>query len=324
MEKIGTSTKFSTNPERVERIGIVTDEAADLPREIIEKYKIAIVPVKLDWPELESLPGENTFQKMRELEKGGIKSFGKTSQPSPKDFLDKYNYQLERFDKIICVTITSKLSGTYNSAIQAKTFLTPEDQERVFIIDSLSASCGQALIVLKAIDLIENNRETEKIIEELEKFVPQVLLFLMLESPKWLENSGRISHLVAGLLRRMAQAGIRPLLAFKKGSLVPAGLKADAKDIPTVLFKQFEAKTRELRKEGKRLRAVVTHGDDPEGAQRLKEMIDTSTSSASTLSDNRRVENEFKNTEVAFLNIINNIVGAVTGPNTLVLAWCEI
>src|SRR4030042_4421861 len=104
MEKIGTSTKFSTNPERVERIGIITDEAADLPKEIIEKYKIAIVPVKLDWPELESLPGENTFQKMRELEKGGIKSFGKTSQPSPKDFLDKYKSQLADFDRIICVT----------------------------------------------------------------------------------------------------------------------------------------------------------------------------------------------------------------------------
>jgi DegV family protein with EDD domain len=292
----------------MEKIGIVTDEAADLPREIIERYKIAIVQVKLDWPELESLPGENTFQKMRELGKRGIKSFGKTSQPSPKDFLDKYNYQLERFDKIICVTITSKLSGTYNSAIQAKNFLTLENQKRVFIIDSLSASCGQAIIVLKAIDLIENNRGIEEITEELEKFVPQVLFFAMLETPKWLEASGRISHLVANLLRRMAQVGIRPLLAFKKGLLVPAGLKADAKDIPTALFKQFEAKTRELRKEGKRFRAVITHGDDPGGAQRLKEMI----------------ENEFKNTEVAFLNIINNIVGAVTGPNTLVLAWCEI
>jgi len=66
----------------MEKIGIVTEEATDLPREIIEKYQIAIVPVKLFWPEIENLPGENTFQKMRELEKTGTKSFGKTSQPS--------------------------------------------------------------------------------------------------------------------------------------------------------------------------------------------------------------------------------------------------
>ena len=309
MEKIGTSTEFSTNPERVERIGIITDEAADLPKEIIEKYKIAIVPVKLDWPEIENLPGENAFQKMRELEKRGIKSFGKTSQPSPKDFLDKYNYQLERFEKIICITITSKLSGTYNSAIQAKNFLTPEKQEKVFIIDSLSASGGQALIVLKAIDLIENNKERiEEIVEELEKFVPQIRFFVMLENPKRLEASGRISHLVASLLIRMAKVGIRPVLAFKKGVLAPAGIKTDAKDIPTALFHQFQKQSKKIKTEKGKIRAVITHGDDLAGAQRLKEMI----------------ENEFENTEVAFLNIINNIVGAATGPNTLTLAWCEI
>jgi len=107
----------------MEKIGIVTEEAVDFPQEIIEKYQIAIVPVKLFWPELEEMPGENTFQKMRELEKRGIKSFGKTSQPSIKDFLDKYNFQLERFEKIICITLTSKLSGSHNSAIQARKFL---------------------------------------------------------------------------------------------------------------------------------------------------------------------------------------------------------
>jgi len=61
------------------KIGLVVDEGADLPREIIEKYQIAVVPVKMEWPDIENLPGENTFQKMREAEKRGIKSFGKTS-----------------------------------------------------------------------------------------------------------------------------------------------------------------------------------------------------------------------------------------------------
>jgi len=291
----------------MEKIGIVTDEAADLPRDIVEKYQIAIVPVKLDWPEIENLPGENTFQKMRELEKRGIKSFGKTSQPSPKDFLDKYKYQFERFEKIICITITSKLSGTYNSAVQAKSFLPPENQEKVFIVDSLNASSGQALIVLKTIDLIEDRKEAEEIAKELEKLVPQIHLFVILKDPKWLEASGRISHLVANLLRRMAQVGIRPLLTFKNGRLVPAGIKAGAKDIPTALFKKFETGMKKLR-EDKQIRVIITHGDDLEGAQRLEEMI----------------KKDFQNAEVAFINIINNVVGGPTGPNTLAIAWSEI
>ena len=300
--------------EECKKIGIVTDEAADLPKDIIEKHQIAIVPVKLDWPEIENLPGENTFQKMRELEKRGIKSFGKTSQPSPKDFLDKYKYQLERFDKIICIAITSKLSGTYNSAIQAKNFLEIEKQEKVFVIDSLNASSGQALLVLKAIDLIESGKGVEEIVQDLEKFVPKVQTFVVFEDPKWIETSGRVPHLLANVIRSLMKSEIRPVLTFKKGKLVLAGFKAHAKDVPTTLFRQFEKTTEKTRKQGKRIRTIITHGDDLAGAQRLKEMI----------------EKEFERPteggcpEVAFINIINNVVDAPAGPNALTLSWCEI
>jgi len=292
----------------MEKIGIITEETADFPQEMIEKYKIVIVPAKLDWPDLDNLPGSNTFQKMRELDKKGIKSFGKTSQPSPKDYLDRYKEQFVRFEKIICISLTSKLSGSYNSAVQARNFLEKEKQKDVFVIDSLNASGGQALVILKAIDLININKKAEEIVEELKKFIPEVHLFAMFESPKWLEASGRISHLVANLMRRLAGAGIRPVLAFKKGVLVPAGIKTKAKKLPLGIFKQFENKIRKLKLEDKKIRVVITHGDDTEGAEELKEMV----------------EKEFKNVEVAFINIINNVVGAPTGPNTLALAWCEI
>ena len=59
------------------KIGLVVDEGADLPQEIIEKYQMAVVPVKMDWPEIENLPGENTFQKMREAEKEKSKVLAK-------------------------------------------------------------------------------------------------------------------------------------------------------------------------------------------------------------------------------------------------------
>jgi len=288
----------------MEKIGIITDEAADLTQEIIEKNKIVVVPVKLNWPELDKMPGDNTFQKMRELEKNKIESFGKTSQPSVKDFLDRYNFQLERFEKIICITLTSKLSGTYNSAIQAKSFLKPEDRERVFIVDSLSVSASQALLVLKAVDLIKEEKTAIQIVKDLEKFISKISFFVIVSDPKWLETSGRISHIAANLLRGLLKSGIRPLLALKKGKLTPAGFKTNARDIATALFKQFEAK---IGKTKNKIRIVITHGDDLKGSQRLKEMI----------------ENKFKNTEVVFINNINNIVGAVCGPDAIVLSWCE-
>ena len=294
----------------MEKIGIITDEAADLPKDIVEKHQIAIVPVKMDWPEIENLPGENTFQKMRELEKQGIKSFGKTSQPSPKDFLDAFQKQLERFDNIVCITLTSKLSGTYNSAIQAKNFLEIEKQEKVFIIDSLSVTGGQTLLILKAIDLIQegDGKEVKEIIKELEEFVPQIHLYVMLEDPKWIEALGRISHLVANLMRGLAKVGIRPVLTFKNGVLVPAGVKTGAKEMPVGLLKQLEADIKKFKMEDRKIRVIITHGDNLEGAQKLKEMI----------------WGKFKNAEIVFLNIINNVVGVPAGPNALTIAWCEI
>ena len=289
------------------QIGIVTEEGADLPQEIIEKYQIAVAPIKMSWPEVETLPGENTFQKMREAEKRGINSFGKTSQPSLKDFLDKYQYQLEKFDKVLCITLTSKLSGTYNSAIQAKNFLKPEDAKRVFVVDSLSVSAGEGLLILRAIDLIKQGKEIEEIVKDLERFVPQIHFFAIIENSKWLEASGRISSTVANWMKKAAKIGVRPLIGIKKGIVAPVGIKIGVKDIPTALFREFEAETRKSRKAGKKIRVLITHGDDIEGAQKLKQMI----------------EKEFKDTEVVFLNLIDNVLGVLVGPDALLLAWCE-
>ncbi len=291
----------------MEKIGFVTEDATDMPRELVEKYQIAQAAVKFTWPELEGMPGENTFQKMRELAKKGDKSFGKTSQPAVKDFLDKFEQQLAKFEKVICITITSKLSGSYNSATQAKGYLKPEDQKRLFIVDSLSVSGGQALLVMKAVDLMNENKTAEEIVIELEKIVPQVHSILILEDIKFIEAAGRISHFAATLVRGIAKAGIRPVMAFKKGVLAPTGLKTRAKDIPTAIFKQFENDAKDLIKGGKKLRVAIAHGDDEEGAKRLKEMVQINS----------------KNVEVVFVNILNNVIGVLAGPDAIVLAWCE-
>jgi len=290
------------------KIGLVTDEGADLTKEIIEEHQIAVVPVKMDWPEIEKIPGENTFQKMRELERRGIKSFGKTSQPSPNDFVESFKQQLERFDKILCITLTSKLSGTYNSANLARNFLKPGDQERIFIIDSLSASAGEALVVLRAIDLIEEKKMVEDIKKELESLIPKIHVFAIFKDPKWIEASGRISTILADWIRRMAKLGVRPLLGFKKGTITSIGIITRAKDIPTAMFRRFKLETKKLRKRDEKIRIVLTHGDNLAEIQRLKGMI----------------EKEFSNIETALVNLIDNVLGVLTGPDIVVCGWCEI
>lgn len=289
----------------MKKIGIVAETATGLPQEIIEKYQIGQVPVKLDWPDLDNMPGENTFEKMKELEKRKIKSFGKTSQPSPKDFLDVYKKQLESCEKIICITVTSKLSGSHNSAVQAVKFLKTENQGKILVIDSLSASVGQGLLILKTIELIEQGKEVEEIVKEIKQLIPKAHAFLIFKDPKYIEASGRISGLAAKVIRSAAKLGIRPVLAFKNGLLVPAGLKTGAKDIPTAMFKTFQQDIKKNKPQGE-LKVLISHGDDLNGAIRLKKMI----------------EKDF-NAKVFSITIIDNILGTLCGPETLILGWAE-
>lgn len=291
----------------MQKIGLIVDEAADLPKEIVEKYQIEVTPLKMDWPDLENFSGENTFQKMREAEKAGIKSFGKTSQPSPKDFLEIFKKQFAKFEKIITITITSVHSGTYNSACQAKNFLEAEKKEKVFVVDSLNGSAGLGLLVLKAVDLIEGGQEIEEIVKELELFRPKIHLAAMVKDPKWLESSGRIPHFLASWVRRVGKIGLRPILGIKKGKIKAVGIKKGAKDIPNALFQELKEKTEKLREQGKKIRVAITHGDKLEEAQRLKEAI----------------EKELNGVEVAFLNLIDNVLGVLVGPDALILAWSE-
>ncbi len=292
----------------MKHIGLVVDEGADLPKDIIQKHNIEIVPIKLDWPEIKDLPGKNTFQKMREAEKRGIKSFGKTSQPSPKDFLDAYKKQFENFEEIVCITLTSKLSGTYNSAIQAKNFLLPEQQKKVFVVDSLNVSGGEALLVFKAIELIKNTElNAEKIAEKLKNLPSRIHLRVIFKDPKWIEASGRISSPVANWVRKMSKIGIRPILGFRDGVLKAIGIKTGAKDIPLALFREIKEKTKKLQEENKKIWVIISHGDNLTSAQKLKKMI----------------KKEIKGASVLYITLVNNIIGAIAGPDALALSWTE-
>lgn len=284
-------------------IGIVVDEACDLPKELIEKYEIGIVPLNVFWPEIENIPGENIFQKIRELEKKGDKSFAKTSQPSPKAFVDVFNKRLELFEKIICFTITSKHSGTYNSGCQAKRFMGEKGND-VIVMDSLNGSGSLGLVVLKAAESIGQNKSLEEIIKEAEEYIHVVHLYAMIEDPKRLEASGRISPTVANWMRRAQKVGLRPLLGLKEGHIKPIGIKTGAKDLPAALFRELEGRAKKMSKDGKRIRVAITHGDNSERALRLKGMI----------------KSNLENVEVVFVNLIDDVLGSILGADSLVLS----
>jgi len=282
-------------------IGIVTEDTADLPQKIIEKYQIEMISCKLDWSGGENLPGGDIYQKMREADKKGIKTLPKTSQPAPKAYLDAFQKQLEKFDKVLCITISSKLSGCYNSAKQAELII--KEPSKVYILDSLNATASQALLVLRAIELIQEQREINEIMNELKTFIPDVHLYGFMADPKWLETGGRMSRQLANWVRKFQKIHLYPFIGIKDGVVKARGITR-GKDIPEALFRQIEGKSRGARKQGKKIRIVITHCDNLKDAEKLKELLKTKLKA-----------------EVPFVNLVTPVVGVHVGPGSLIVAW---
>jgi len=289
--------KFQTSNIKSE-IGIVADEGGDLPKDLINKNKISIVPFKVDLGEMKDLFG-NIYQKIKEAEKRGLKSFVKTSQPSPGDFLKIFREKLEEFKDIICITVTSKHSGTFNSALQAREFLS--EKNRIHVLDSMSVSGGEGLIILKAISLIEKGFKIKEVLEKLKESIFKTKLIFILENPKWAEASGRIPKILGAILRKMQNLGFYPILTLKRGKVGLLTIKKEVKDLSSALFDEFKSR---ILKEKSEIKIAITHADNEKEAKKLETMIQ-----------------RIKNCKIEFKNIIGNIVGGLSGPGALALSW---
>ena len=284
-------------------IGIVTENnIAGLPEKVMSRYQIETADAIVYWPAGEQLPGENIYQKMREADKRGIKEFPKTSQATPKSYLDAFKKQLEKFEKVLCISISSKISGCYNSACQAREILKEEEKEKVYILDSLQAAASQTLLVLRAIELIQEQREINEVIEELKKLIPQTHIYAIFEDPKWIEAGGRINKSQANWIRIMKKLRLHPIMESKNGLLGKGGIVM-AKDSAEALFKKIAKESQKTRKQGKRIRVIIGQADNLEGAEKLRQRL-----------------KEIK-AEIPFISLASPVICAHTGPGTLFAAW---
>ncbi len=268
-------------------IKIITDESATMPK----NKEVGIVNLKIIWDE-EKLD-RDLIKIMRETK---TETSPKTSQPSVGDFKKAYVEAFKTHNEIICITLSSNLSGTYNSAMQAVKFLEKEKQDKVRVIDSFTVDAGHGLLVMKAFELVSKGLELEEVVLKLEGFKENVKAFGFAGDPKWLERSGRLSKTGAGLIRRVEKIGIRPLLTIKDGKVAVTSIKLKAKD-------KIEALIRELK--GKEAFVAITHGDALETALELE----------------KRLKEECPKTEVLFIDSITPVISCHLGPDGIVCAY---
>lgn len=228
--------------ENKKNIGLIADEMGDLPEDMVMANEVSIVKFKIDYGELESFPG-NVYQKIREGEKRGLPSLLKTSQPSINDFLKIFKEKLQNFEKVICVTFSSKISGAYNSAIQAIKFLPATDQKNIYVLDSLQGSGAEGLIILKVAEMIKEAKlKFEEIIEEIQKNLNNFRLVATYDKPKWIEASGRLPKFLPLALNQAEIRNIKPIFTIKNGKLSIIGIKKNINGLGQAIFEEFKKK----------------------------------------------------------------------------------
>lgn len=179
-----------------DNIKIVTDSSSDLRA----REGFVTAPMKITTTEREYVDDEKLDVESMVNELKGYSGRSTTSCPNTDDWLRSF----DDAENVLCITITSALSGSYNAAVLAKNTYEKEHPERhVFVLDSLSTGPEMALIAQKAQSLISNGADFERVCREAVEYSKSTALIFMLESMTNLVNNGRVSPLaakMAGLL----------------------------------------------------------------------------------------------------------------------------
>jgi len=199
-------------------VRIVTDSSCDLPTELVQELGITVVPLYVRF-------GEEVYREQvdisldefyKRLEQGPIHPV--TIQPSPQDFVTAYQKVASEADGIVSIHISSKLSGTFNSALQGKKLL--EKDFPIEVVDSQIITVGLALICIAAAKMAKAGESLASVVEEVKQMLPNIHLLALLDTLKYLALGGRIGKAKA-LLGSILN--VKPMIALKEGEVVPAG-----------------------------------------------------------------------------------------------------
>ncbi|MCI1994904.1 MAG: DegV family protein [Clostridium luticellarii] len=197
----------------MEKIKIITDSTADLPEYIIKKYDIEVLHLFINFGDKSYRDGVDIdiHTLLDKMEKSDI--FPVTAQVNPQTFLECYTSYINQGYKIVSIHLSSKMSGTYQSACIAKEMLETED---IIVIDSMNVTSGLGLQVIKAAKLKDSGftaKEIESGVKEISTHIRSTLFFNSLDN---LVKGGRLSR-ASGIIGSVL--GIKIIVAVKDGEV---------------------------------------------------------------------------------------------------------
>ena len=250
--------------EKKPMLRIVMDSAGDLPVEWISKYDINVIPVNVHL-------GNEVFLEGVDLTPGQfyswVKETGKvpkTSQPAPQQYIKLYKDIAKPGDVILSIHLTSKLSGTYESAVLAAREL-QDAPFRVIPFDTLSGTGIQGYMCREAREMDRRGASVDEILERLEKVRDNSQVIFTVDSLEFAQKSGRVQMLEAILATVLK---IKPIITIKEGTMAVADKVRTRKASLEYILQEMS------RRMGKNLiNAAIMHANDLATALEISEKV---------------------------------------------------
>lgn len=214
-------------------VRIVIDSASDITQAEAKALNVDVLPLKTIFGQEEYLDGvtmDHTAFYNKLIESDVMPT---TSQLSPFDFEEAFRKALEQDDEVLCITVSSKLSGCYQSANIAAA----EFDGKVTVVDSLNVTIGERILARLAITLRDAGKTAAEIAETLNREKSRIRVIALIDTLEYLKKGGRVSSAsaLAGTL-----LGIKPVIAVEDGEIAILGKARGSKNGSNLLRQQAE------------------------------------------------------------------------------------
>ena len=279
-------------------IGIIADSISCIPKEQRDSYDIKIVPATIFfngniYRDLIDLSSEEAYELLQRAPE-----FWKTSAPSPEDYLEAYREMGNRFSGILVVTISSKLSMFYSSALAARQiFLEESPETNIEVIDSHTVAAAEGLIVLAAARAVAAGKDFPEVVAIANSIKERVKFIGLLETIRFVYRTGRIPKVASEVGSMLS---IKPILTGSNGSIRLAGAARNKQNGITKMLRMMAGEVSNTEP----VHIAVMHADALEQAKELRD----------------KIAGEYNCVEI-FITDFSPMMGYATGPGTLALAY---
>lgn len=252
---------------------IFSDSSCDLPESLLTEYNIKLIPFYVSFDQETFFKEDIEITNEAFYENLTVKHlFSTTTLPSVQDYLAEFKSAIKEGQDIICLCLTHKFSGSYQSAVNAKQILEEKYQNsNILVIDSIQATAGQGILLLQIAFMKKAGFSIEEIAERIKLIKPTARIMFTVDTLEYLAKGRRIGK-VASLAGNLLD--LKPLIQLKEAELIPYSNVRGRKKSLDMVYLMVEEYFTEYSENPENYDFCIANATTPEDASYLQDRVE--------------------------------------------------